>query len=299
MANVDGENNQVHDNVNAPNAIPQVARVGVKIPPIWKNNIKLWFIQVESNFSLAGITQDSTKYNTLVAALDTECLTSVSDILFTPPENNKYEALKTRLTNDFSDSETKRVQKLLSALHLGDQKPSMLLRQMRGLANGALNDEFLRNLWMQRLPLEIQSILSVSSETLDSLALLADKISEVRSDPNSINAVGQSATPYPSKINLDTNACASIQSTSNEISALKEQVRNLSEQIERLSRQQNRGHNHRRRFSKSPFRGNNNRRRNPPNESSGLCYYHANYGKKARNCEQPCNYSDTGRESEN
>jgi len=104
----------------------QVARVGVKIPPIWKNNIKLWFIQVESNFSLAGITQDSTKYNTLVAALDAECLTSVSDILFTPPENDKYEALKTRLTNDFSDSETKRAQKLLSALQLGDQKPSML-----------------------------------------------------------------------------------------------------------------------------------------------------------------------------
>ncbi|KAG8191710.1 hypothetical protein JTE90_008775 [Oedothorax gibbosus] len=46
--------------------------------------------------------------------------------------------------------------------------------------------------------------------------------------------------------NFDPNACASIQTASNEITALKEQVRNLSEQTERFSRQQNRGQNSRR-----------------------------------------------------
>ncbi|GFS96916.1 hypothetical protein NPIL_447881 [Nephila pilipes] len=41
----------------------------------------------------------------------------------------------------------------------------------------------IRNLWLQRLPTEIQAILSVSSEKLENLAKLADKIAEVRASP--------------------------------------------------------------------------------------------------------------------
>ncbi|GFQ74774.1 retrovirus-related Pol polyprotein from transposon 17.6 [Trichonephila clavata] len=163
----------------------QIARIVVKLPPIWTNNIKLWFVQAESNFALSAITNDQTKYNNIIAAIDQETLSSVSDILFKLPATNKYNELKERLIAEFSDSANKQIRKLLSELQLGDDKPSYLLRKMRELASGAsLNDDFLKNLMgLQRLPSEMQSILSVSSETLENLAKLADEIAEVRTDP--------------------------------------------------------------------------------------------------------------------
>lgn len=59
----------------------KVSHLSVKIPSLWKSNIKLWFIQVESNFALAKFTNDLTKYNHLIASIDPETLSTVSDIL--------------------------------------------------------------------------------------------------------------------------------------------------------------------------------------------------------------------------
>ncbi|GFU12649.1 transposon Ty3-I Gag-Pol polyprotein [Trichonephila clavipes] len=94
----------------------QIARIADKLPPVCTNNIKLWFVQAESNFALSAITNDQTKYNNIIAAIDPETLSSVSDILFEPPATNKYNAFKERLITEFSDSENKQIRKLLSEL---------------------------------------------------------------------------------------------------------------------------------------------------------------------------------------
>ncbi|GFQ76918.1 uncharacterized protein TNCT_36771 [Trichonephila clavata] len=161
----------------------QIARIAVKLPPIWTNNIKLLFVQDESNFALSAITNDQTRYNNIIKAIDPETLSSVSDILFEPPATNKCNTFKKKLIAEFSDSENKRIRKLLSELQLGDDKQLHMLRKMQVLASGtSLNDDFLKTLWLQRLPSEMQSIFSVCSETLKNLAELADKIVEVRTD---------------------------------------------------------------------------------------------------------------------
>ncbi|GFT52603.1 uncharacterized protein TNCV_3765121 [Trichonephila clavipes] len=77
--------------------------------------------------------------------------------------------------------------KLLTDLQLGDEKPSHLLRKMKELSNGQLQDDFLQSLWLQRVPPHIQTVLSASSEPLDKLAIIADKVSGV---------VGASSTIY-------------------------------------------------------------------------------------------------------
>ncbi|KAF8776900.1 hypothetical protein HNY73_013837 [Argiope bruennichi] len=110
-------------NADAPTE-SQVSHLSVKIPPLWRNNIKLWFIQVESSFALAKITNDLTKYNHLIATIDPETLSAVADILLAPPDTNKYDALKTRLIAEFSASENEQIRRLLSELHLGADKPS-------------------------------------------------------------------------------------------------------------------------------------------------------------------------------
>ncbi|KAF8795370.1 hypothetical protein HNY73_003224 [Argiope bruennichi] len=153
-------------------------------------------VHPSSNFALAKITNDLTKYNHLIASIDPETLSAVADILLAPPDTNKYDALKTRLIAEFSASENEQIRRLLSELHLGSDKPSQLLRKMRELGGGTgIKDDFLKTLWLQRLPSEMQAILSISSEPLDNLANMADKIAEVRisSADNSVFAVSRGA----------------------------------------------------------------------------------------------------------
>ncbi|GBM36994.1 hypothetical protein AVEN_9479-1 [Araneus ventricosus] len=64
------------------------SRVAVRVPAFWANNVKLYFAQIEANFRIAGIVSEQTKFDTLVAALDPQTLTHVSDLLYIPPKDN-------------------------------------------------------------------------------------------------------------------------------------------------------------------------------------------------------------------
>lgn len=120
--------------VQVPPAEPvhmNVAATSVRIPPFWKENPQLWFLQVESLFSLAGITRDETKYIHLVAKLDESILQFVSDIILSQVIVAKYDALKTRLISNFQESEEVKLRKLLGGLQIGDMKPSHFLLKSR------------------------------------------------------------------------------------------------------------------------------------------------------------------------
>ncbi|GFT48956.1 uncharacterized protein NPIL_163831 [Nephila pilipes] len=214
------------------NAQQHASRIAAKLPPLWKHNIKLWFLQAETNFELSGITNDVTKYNNVLAAIDSEILSVVSDLLFDPPHVDRL--------GKSTDSESR---KLPSELQLGDDKPSHAQRKMKELAGTALNDDFLRNLWLQRLPVEIKTILSVSSEKLENLAKLTDKIAEVRASPFTPNVYAVAGRSKQSS--------NSSNSPLNEMIALRGEIAALSKQVERLSRDRSRNRS-RRRYGKSP-----------------------------------------------
>ncbi|GFT88168.1 hypothetical protein NPIL_637571 [Nephila pilipes] len=76
------------------NAQQNVLRVATKLSPLWKHNIKLRILQAEANFELSGITNDVTKYNNVLAAIDSEILSVVSYLLLDPPHADRYTALK-------------------------------------------------------------------------------------------------------------------------------------------------------------------------------------------------------------
>jgi len=204
----------VNDNIEGDNLIPpnenlinppprmELSRVSFKAPPFWKANPELWFIQLESNFVTSGITNDTTKFHSVVAAIDTDILTYVSDIVRSPPETNKYESLKQRIVCQFSQSETSRLRSLLQEIQLGNKKPSQLLREMKDLAQNKLSDDVLGQLWKQRLPLNCQQILSVSTQPLDSLASLADKITEVSGLTPHVDVVAQNSSQPSSSLDL-------------------------------------------------------------------------------------------------
>ncbi|GBM72929.1 hypothetical protein AVEN_68505-1 [Araneus ventricosus] len=159
----------------------EVSRIAVRVPPFCRENPTIWFSQLESQFITSGIVQDSTKCHTVVASVETEILSQVSDVITSPPNNNMYKTLKERLINIFSDSEERRLKKLLQDVELGDKRPSMLLRQMQDLAGNRVGDELFRSLWLQRFPTQMQAILTASSDDLNKLSIMSDKIADVTS----------------------------------------------------------------------------------------------------------------------
>lgn len=244
----------------------EISRVAYKPPPFWESNPELWFGQIESQFVISGITSDKTKFHSVIAALDAKILTSVVDLIRTPPTKNQYDTLKERILNQYSQSETSKLKLLLQDLQLGDKRPSQFLLEMRNLASNKIGDEILKSLWMQRLPISIQQILSVCSDPLDKLAAIADKINEV------------SGCVTVSEISSNSN----LQSLKDEIASLRSEVKRLS----RSQSKQVKNRNRRKSFSRERSISRNR------SNSGLLCWYHRRFAEKANKCVKPCQYSE-------
>lgn len=253
----------------------QIAHVAVKPPPFWKSNPTLWFVRLEANFNLANITSELTKFNHVVASIDADVLTSVSDIIVNPPPNEPYTALKKRLIDSHSESETSRIRTLLQGLELGDQRPSQLLTRMRALAGTSVGEPLLKSLWLGRLPNNTQSILAALNEDLTQLAPIADKIHEFTFIP----AVNATSSVRPESSN----------SLELQIAQLSKQVSDLTNLVNKRDTTHERGRNYH-------FRGRSKSRdrfQQYKEPSDGNCFYHTNFGKNARKCSPPCSFRPT------
>ncbi|GFT22824.1 uncharacterized protein NPIL_274641 [Nephila pilipes] len=233
--------------LNFDNPNTEINRVAVKPPIFWRNKAKLWFLQLEAQFANSGISQDATKYNIVVAALDENVLDFVVDILSNPPENEKYDTLKKALLNRLTDTEESRLKKLLTDLELGDKRPSDLLRQMKSLAGNSISDEIIKSLWLQRLPQQTQAILTISNDTLDKIAEMADKIIAVYSS---------SEICQVKKVGSLPNSASSFDR--NKLDVLQADIAALTKKIDEFSRNTR---------SRSKSRGNDRRRRSRSNSA--------------------------------
>lgn len=244
---------------------PQVDRAkaaNLKIPPFWHKNVKLWFVQVESQFYNANVINDNAKYHHVMACIESSVLEQISDLVVNPPTEDKYKALKERLITEYTDSEERQTKILLNELELGDRKPSALLREMRNLSNGKVDDVILKTMFLEHMPTHARSILAVSSDTLSNMAVMADKILEI--------------TP----IATVASAESSRDPTLDAIGKLQKQIDALTF---KMKRPQQRG-----RFKPRNRSTSGHRSRLPPRE---LCWYHHNYKERATKCVRPCNYA--------
>ncbi|XP_071854547.1 uncharacterized protein [Apostichopus japonicus] len=133
------------------------------------------------------------------------------------------------------------------------------MQQLLGVRK--LEESILKQLFLQRLPTNVQLVLASSSDDvkLEQLAELADKILEV-----AIPTVNAVATTTPEVSNIHR---------------LEQQVERLSRQLEDLSRRLNR--------QQSGSRSSSRKRKDSP-AASEKCWYHRTYGDRAQKCRQPC-----------
>lgn len=255
-------------------------RVGVRVPPFNPEKPGLWFHQMEAQFVLANIKSDETKFFYVIGHLDPQYADDVEDIIAHPPATDKYTKLKCELIKRLSASREKKVMQLLRHEELGDRKPSQFYRHLLNLAGPGVPEEFLRTIWTSRLPASTQAIVaSQSKRDLAELAELADRIHDVVGIQVGSTAAITTAATSPG------HAGNSAQS---EIAALTKQVAMLAERVERLSRPRGRSGSRTRQRSRSGNRSASSYKTSP------LCWYHKNFGERARKCIKPCDYPTSG-----
>ena len=253
---------------------PTVGAIQIKLSPFWPKDPALWFAQIEAQFTTRGITASRIKFDYMVWSLSPTFAIEVRDLLLSPLRDQPYETLKRELTNRTSLSEQRRLQQLLTVEELGDRKPTQVLRciqQLLGDKATTMDESFMRELFLQRLPNNVRMVITPSAAALnlEALAQLADQI-------------------------VETSPTTTIAATNTPDQLLTAQVSELTRRLEDLSTQMAKVVNSfRRSRSQSPAR-----QRPPPLTpvdstavADNLCWYHRKFGDDAKKCQSPCQKS--------
>lgn len=250
-----------------------------RISDFWPKRPRIWF-QYTENILASQRLGDEAKFNIMVHKLGPDVVQHISDLLLTPPATGKCDALKERLLYIYEESENRQVQKLISELELGDQKPSQLLLRMRELARDKIKDETLSILWQGHLPPSVRAVLAVAdTKNLNSLAAVADKVME-NTKSVFVSEVSQSneGRDFP------------VDDIRREIAQIHQEIKSMRNQGFR-SRSRSRG-----RDQQQPVRRNRSRAATPsgyrtrrsPACADWLCFYHFKFGGDAQKCAEPC-----------
>lgn len=270
-------------NANASNVLAgssEVCRVSVRIPPFWPDDPEVWFAQVESQFILSGITQDSTKFHFVSCQLEQEYARIVKDVIAKPPPTGRYDKLKLELIRRISASREKKTLQLMQHEELGDRKPTEFLRHLRHLAGPNMPDDFIRTVWSSRLPPHVQPIVASQRRVdLDEVAELADQICDVV-QPSHVVASTSVSVPAASVAPWE----ARIEELSRQVEALVK-VQSQNRPFQRNFNRRNRS-----RSNSQPRHRQRSRSREYP-EGHSYCWYHFQFGPKAKKCSDPCTYN--------
>ena len=243
--------------------------VHLTLPPYCPREPRAWFLQLDVLFECRRITSQRTMFSTVVQNLPSDLIVDLADVIRPIPAVNPYDTLKEAIIKRTATSDEANLRQLLSGVELGDRTPSQLLRHMQHLiGNKLFDDSILRQLWLQRMPLNMRQILATQEHSpITALAETADKIHECY--PDTLVAALPASHP-------DATEICSLKSRFDE---LELRLDKLTEMVRALA-----STSHNAPFYRSQSRSPRSRTR------SGICYYHSKFKDSAKHCILPCSF---------
>lgn len=276
----------------------ELEAVSINLPPFWIKNPITWFIQAEAVFDKGRIKSDHRKYVHLLAALPTDIIEKVLDIVQNPPDIELYNSLKSAIIKRCTISEEKRIKTLLYDAEMGDKIPSEFYRYLvqLGKPSASSGKQLIRNIWTQRIPKSLEiAILTMKEKPIEELIEIADQIYEAmnKSSVNTITEPQPSCSGIRSHEQIYENVYNINKNKNSEITELRKEINELKEMVTKLttrgSRSPFRSATHFRRRSSSHNRRNSQKRHG----TKQICWYHSTYGNKAKKCYGPCPFQSS------
>lgn len=264
--------NQDGIEINANSVYPRIP-----LPTLTEGAADTYFLSMEFWFAASGVTSDSRKYNTVLAQVPPTKLQELATIIAAAPAVNKYEYIKKALIKHFADSQTRRLQRVLSEMPLGDLRPSQLYHNMARVAGNAIGESALIDLWAARLPMISQASVVASTLPIAERLETADRVHE--SIALRENQVANVAPDTPTGTEMQRL-----------IQHIDETFRRFREELPRERGNRSNTRENSRSRNRSRNRNYEHQRGNQPanNDTNGLCWYHAEFGRQAQKCREPC-----------
>lgn len=287
--NVDSESNLVIAEGN-------IGSIAFKAPQsLFNQNPNVWFQILEQQFSLSGIKSENTKYSHAVNALDSRHHNTFADVILRDKGQLPYTTFRNEVIRVLGESESARVNNVLHGLSLGDKKPSQLLNEFRLNAGSTFSEKALQQLWLKRLPQQVQIILSTFANdvSLTVLAERADKMLEVMEytqiseikQTSSTNSVFNSIKSNPAYSN---SQCSTIPNSYSDLETRFDQFRTqILSEVSAVCRPGARSSSNSRDAPRESSRSRSRIRFNPKYDQ---CFYHYKFLNKARHCFPGCKF---------
>lgn len=258
------------------------------MPPFDKHNVEAWFTQLELRFVATKTISDDEKYTMLAVAIDSQLFGQVSPAATTAPDGQKYSKTKQLIIDTFAESETQRIEKLLSNMPIEQEKPSVMLSKMRSVCKNlsANMQGIIKHRWLQALPDTARSFLAMEEVknkdySLDELARMADAMWERSKKPTDNSTVQEVRTKHSSE--------------PSKIEKIELTLKKLTEQLAKLTSHRSRSMN---RDSRSRS-GSRSKSKETKQTAHSTCYFHRSFGSDAKQCRAPCNYGKQHSDSKN
>lgn len=272
----------------------------VKLQPLWTASPLNWFRVAELQFETQSIKTEKTKFLHVLSALMPETCNLISDFLEFPPTTDQYQKLKSILLERLAPSEEQKLAQLLSGQHIGDGKPSEILRTIRSLSSTNLPTSIVRSFWIRRLPeiIRIALVAQPEEQPLEELAKMADRMHEVMHASHNISAIAGPSQKYTHSSRPTQRiehrralpvAAPQSRTVEDRLTRIEETLSELSQKNRSQSqgwRQRNKTKTFNRQYNRS-----NQRQRSPSRPTTNrYCILHYKYREKARNCYPPCSW---------
>ena len=154
----------------------------VDLPQFFLSDPQIWFLEIENIFNYHGIKDEAVRYQHAIKCLPVEFVEDMENMLDISHEPQPYAQLKMTILDALETPKIKRLRRRFINLRIDSKKPSQILRIMRSLtaASDKLDCVVLRQLWLEKLPVNLRKILATSEEfaTLDEEGAFADNFIE-------------------------------------------------------------------------------------------------------------------------
>ena len=265
-----------------------LAAMKTYIPTFWPDNAEAWFIGAETQFDLAGITREKTKFQKIVSVLPEDVAVQVLDITSKDFMAGDYQKLKLTILQIFKKTRTARFNELFATVDIRNMKPTAILSRLRNLINSSdpeekfsFSDRDLKDFFIRALPAHTQGYIRaiVKDFDIETLAKKADLYSEEFEHLSS------------------TSSVAAVAASSEYLtqSAFREEFRLLRAEIAAIRKQGKPSSNKEsgKSQAKSSYRDRSPTPA-PANRTGNICYYHRKFGDKAKKCEKGCARAHSG-----
>lgn len=266
-----------------------LSHVSFKAPqPLYSQNPSVWFAILEHQFTIANVTQETTKFSHAVSNLDARLHNTFANLIIRDKGATPYSTFKEEIIKNLGESEKTKLHNLLHGLTLGDQKPSQLLLKFKTDAGDKFSADSLRQLWMSRLPPQVQIVLTAFENDVP-ISVLAERADDIMETMSQVNAnynnqvIASSSFNKPhlevdkESTNIDSKLTTMKSEILAEISSLLGESRSA------------RGRNNNRRGASRERSSSSNRNANSHSKSEE-CYYHKRFNTKAQKCVSSCKH---------